>query len=160
MKKIKIPNAGFTLVEMLMYMGLSAIFLVSLSQIFVLIANIRLESEATSAVQQDGQYLLSRFEYDLGRSTSITLPPLGQNGNTLQTNVFTLALDGSGNLQLTEGALIDNLNSSNSKLSNLSFLHLGTTPKDTVQVSFALTSNGRSQAGPETRQFQTTLGLR
>ncbi|MBI3341886.1 hypothetical protein HY024_02080 [Candidatus Curtissbacteria bacterium] len=160
MKKLKFA-AGFTLIEMLLYMGLSAIFLVSITQIFVLIAGIRLDSESTSGVQMDGQYLLSRVAYDVSRSGSITAPLAGQSGTTLTTNLFTYTYDlSSGNLQITEAGNTDNLNSTNSKVSNLTFTHLDPAPKDTVQVKFTLTSVGTSQKGPETRTFQTTVGLK
>ena len=50
MKKQK----GFSLVELLLYMGLFSILLASLMQLFGAIIAVRLESEATSAVLQDG----------------------------------------------------------------------------------------------------------
>ncbi len=99
MRKLLITKAGFSVVEMLIYMGVSAIFLVTLTNLFVLIANLRLESEATSAVEQDGQYLLGRIAYDVARSHSIISPALGSQGNTLQTDLFTYSLSPDGKLQ-------------------------------------------------------------
>lgn len=156
---MKYKQSGFTLLEMLIYMGLSAIFLVSLSQVFVMIANVRLGAQALSMVQQDGQYLLSRLNYDISNSQTISTPAIGQTSNTLVTNSFTYSLN-NGDLEITDSSGTEALNSSESKISNLQFLHLGTPPKDTIQVSFTLTSVAKSLSGEEVKNFKTTLGIK
>jgi prepilin-type N-terminal cleavage/methylation domain-containing protein len=65
---------GFTLVEMLIYMGLLTIFLAVIGNIFFSIIDLQLESQATSSVSESGRYLLSRISYDVRRAQSITTP--------------------------------------------------------------------------------------
>src|SRR4030042_5852170 len=65
---------GFTLVEILLYMGLLAILLVVLTEILVSILAVKIEFEATSSVEQDSRFLLSRLFYDINRASAITTP--------------------------------------------------------------------------------------
>jgi len=46
-------NRGFTMVELLIVIGIMGIFMVILSQVFVSILSMKLRSEATTAVAQD-----------------------------------------------------------------------------------------------------------
>src|SRR3989344_9090196 len=70
---------GVTLIELLLYMGLLALFLLVLTDIFVAITSVRTETETTSAVEQDGRFIISRLAYDVSRADSISIPPqLGQ----------------------------------------------------------------------------------
>ena len=120
MKKL----AGFTLTELLLYMGLTVIFLGVLTDIFVTTLDVKKESEATSAVEIDGRFILSRLMYDVNNADAITVPAsLGESSTTL-----TLELDGvidtftfaGDNLTLNG----DKLNSSESKISAGTFQKL------------------------------------
>src|SRR3989344_6072674 len=62
---------GFTLVEIILYMALLAVFLIVLTDIFVSILDIQTESEATSSVEQDSRALLARFNFDIANADSI-----------------------------------------------------------------------------------------
>lgn len=157
-------DKGFTLVEMLLYIGLLSIFLFVLTDIFVSSLNVKIESEATSAVEQDGRYVLSRLAYDMGRAESITTPSfLGETTNTLGINV-----DGVGHAySLVDGDLIlaattsGRLNSDKTNVSDLFFQRVGNVDgKHTVRVNFTLTSVVVQNKGPEVRVFQTTYGLK
>src|SRR4030043_150732 len=91
---IKIKNLklkfqkGFTLVEILLYMGLLAILLVVLTEILVSILAVKTESEATSSVEQDSRFILSRMAYDISCATEINTPPqIGQTRSNLRMTV-------------------------------------------------------------------------
>ena len=151
---------GFTLVELIVYITLLSIFLIVMTQIFVSILEVSTESEATSAVEQDSRFILSRFDYDITRSNSINVP----DTNTLkliissETYTYTLA---SGNLILTTSSGSENINSSSTIIANLNFQKIGNPAgKDTVQINFTLNSETVRPAGPETRSYQTTIGIR
>ncbi len=158
--KSKIIHSGFTLFELLIYMGVSAIILASLTQIFVLISRLRLESQSFSSIQQDGAYFLSRFSYDLARSNTITIPALGQQGNILQTNQIRYSLDSNNHLQITDSLGTAVLSNFDTSISNLNFYHLGGGGHDNVRISFTLTSQVKELSGPQTLQFVTTVGTK
>lgn len=160
MRKPIFKKAGFTVLEMLIYMGVSAIFLVTLSSLFVIVANIRLESEGSSAVEQDGQYLLSKIAYDVARSQSITVPGVGLQDAILTTDQVTYSLSPNGKLQITDSLGTDTVSATGTTISNLNFQHLKSGTGDNVKVSFTITSVAVRQSQPEVRQFQTTMGTR
>lgn len=167
-KMRKSKNSGSTLVELLLYMVIFSILTVALFQLFVMIIETQLESQSTSSVLVDGQYILNRFNYDIKRAKNITSPLLGGQSSTLQlsidttTYIYTLT---NGNLTVaTSGAQTsDQLNSTNTNVSDLIFVHLGDTQGnnvDTITISFDLNSNISRQGGPQTENFRTTFGLR
>ncbi len=155
---------GFTLVEMVLYMGLLSLLLVVMVDLFAASLDVQLESQAVSSVDRDGRFILSRFTYDINRADSIVSPTLGLQANTLQLLIggvsYTYTLN-NGNIQLTNSFGTDLLNSFDSTISNMSFQRLGnTTGKHSIRFLFTITSKTTRPAGPETKQFQTTIGVR
>ncbi len=156
---------GFTLVEMLIYMGLLSILIVIMVDLFASSLDVQLESQATSAVQQDARFLLSRLTYDVQNAQNVLVPAtIGSQSASLQLSInsvnYTYALN-NGNIQLTNNNGTDNLNSFDTTVSNLTFKKLGNgSGKDTVQIVFTLTSKVVRNTGAETKNFQTTVGLR
>jgi prepilin-type N-terminal cleavage/methylation domain-containing protein len=158
-------RAGFTLVELLMSMGLMTVILGVLTGIFGSIIDVSLESRSASALDQDGRYITARLSYDMQRSSGIVTPsaPSAVTGPTLTITIdsvdYTYGLDGSGNFTLTNDFGTNNLNSSTVEVSNLTFQRIGIgDATDTVQIKFDLTSRIRRASGFETKSIQTTLG--
>jgi type II secretory pathway pseudopilin PulG len=71
----KSGSAGFTLVEILVYMGLLTVFMFLLTSIFLSILETQAESVSTVTVEQESQYIMARMQYDLGRADEILTPP-------------------------------------------------------------------------------------
>lgn len=118
-------HSGFTLVELLISMGIMTVLLTILSQVFGSIIAMRGKTEAVSALAQDSRYLVLRLAYDVSRSSSILVPAVGNNGSSLtlviggQNYVYTLS---NGNLNLSvAGGPAQVLNSAGTSLSSISF---------------------------------------
>jgi prepilin-type N-terminal cleavage/methylation domain-containing protein len=158
-------QAGFTLVELLVAMGLMAGFLVVLTDVVSTTLDVQTESEATSSVSEDGRFLLARLDYDIQRATSITTPAaLGSSNSSLVLVIggvtYTYALSG-GNLQLTNNTGTTNLNSNDSTISGLNFQKLGNSGgKETIRASYTVTSVAQTDQGQDVRTFTTTFGRR
>lgn len=158
---------GFTLVELLIYIGMISILFTVFTQIFGYILDAQLESEATSSVQQDGRFILSRLAYDIRRANSIVVPgALGGQSTSLQLTIggvsYTYNLN-SGNLELTNNLGTNTINSGDTIVSNLNFTRLGNSgpnTKNTIQVEYTVTSKVIRPKGLETKGFQTTIGIR
>lgn len=165
--KINNAGSGFTLIEFLLYMGLFSILLVVTFQMFSSIFSVQLESEATSSVDADGKYIIQRFTYDMNRASSITTPSTQGTSSATLTIVansqnLTYSLNGN-NLQLqnTTAGTSDQLNSSDTTVSNLSFIRLDGGGKDVVQMNFTLTSVAiREGNRREVTSYSTSAGLR
>jgi len=161
-------RTGFTLIEIIIYMALLGIFLLTLTDIFTSILDVQLESDATSAVEQDGRYILSRIAYDIPRSSDINIPPqIGQTRSNLRMTIGPETYEYSengGNLQLINDLGTNNLNGSETTISNPSFQRIANSAvsgtKDTIKIQFTITSKTTRTGGPETKIFQTTIGRR
>lgn len=166
-KKVNLKR-GFTLVELLLYMGLFSIILVITLQMFASVFDAQIESQATSSVATDGRFILSRFAYDVAQAQSITSPSsLGTPSATLaiviNSSTLTYSLN-NGDFLLTNSSngTIDQLNSEATSVSELSFTRLmgGSGGKDVIQLSFTLTSEAIRKTKKEVLTFQTSAGLR
>ncbi len=165
MKKHESNKKGFTIVELLIYIGILSIFLLAMTDTFSSIVDVRRESEAVSAVEQDGNYILAKLFYDISHAQSINVPAsLGASSNSLQLTINgvsnTYSISG-GNLQVVNNAGTNILNGINSSISNLTFLRVGNTSgKNTIQLSLTVTSRVIRNGGTEARTYQTSVGLR
>jgi hypothetical protein len=143
------------------YFGLLAVFLGVLTEIFLSVLDVQSESLATSVVAQDSQYLLSRISYDLHRAQSIVYPPLGQTNSTLR-----LQIDGDvEEYRLNNNSLVLNdqpLNHYQTKISNLTFSHLGngSGKDDSVKIEFTLEGVVLKRSGVENQNLETVITLR
>lgn len=161
-------NKGFTLVETLLYIGIFSILIVVLFQLLSSIFDVQLESQSTSSVAQDSRFILNRFSYDIGQADTIVSPiSLGSQSDSLQfskeSTTYTYSLV-NGNLILANSSLgiSDELNSTNTTVSNLNFLRLSDTNgnNDTVSISFTLTSKIIKRGGASSENFTITMGTR
>jgi prepilin-type N-terminal cleavage/methylation domain-containing protein len=155
---------GFSLIEMLIVMGLLSILLVALTDMFTSVLNVQTESESTAAVSQDGRFVLARLGYDINHASSITTPAaLGGSGSTLAIvvggNTYTYTVSG-GNLQLTNHLGTNNLNGSETTISGFTVQRLGVASKDSIRLSFTVTSRAQPKQGAEVKTFTTTVGRR
>jgi Tfp pilus assembly protein PilE len=157
---------GITIVELIVYIGLLSIFMLVLLDVFVTILNSKLESESTSALNQDARYIYSKLSYDVANADSMTLPStVSPTGSTLTITTsgvtHTYSLDGSGNINLTTGGTTMKLNSIDTNLSNLTFTRLeAPNAKPMVKISYTVNSLIELKSGEATRTIDTTFGLR
>ena len=151
-------SRGFTIVELLIYMGLLSGLLVILGNVLSQVIDVQLESQAVSAVEQDGRFILARLNYDLHRAASVSSPATaGQTTSSLVTNVGTYTLYGD-NLQLGG----QNLNSFDSSITNFSVTRLGPAGVfPSFQVNLNLQGRATPLSGaPKTKTYITTITLR
>ena len=165
MKNVAYKKRGFTLVEMVIYMGILSLLLVVFIDLFALLVSKQLETESLSAVQQDSNYLLSRLTYEFGRANNISLPANpGSPSAKLQLLIGSTLYDyyaSSSSFIATSSGSTNQLNSSDTTISNLTFQRLGIgNTKDVIQVKCDITSKVMQQSGYEVTHFSTTLGTR
>ena len=164
-KKLK-QKIGFTIVELQVYMGIFAILLIVLTQIFVTTLNTQLTSQATSEVSQDSRYILARMSYDIHRADELLLPPnIGNQQDKLRFKIGTDTYEynqTNNNLILNVNGTSYQLNSYDNNISNLQFKRLGntTTSSPIVGISFTLKSLVQKPSGQEIKNIETVIGLR
>lgn len=156
---------GFTVVELLLAMGILTILMTIIMRVFVELVETRLESQATSAVVTDSRFILERLDYDTRRADSVATPANpGDSGSTLELVVegtsYSYSLSG-GNLILTRGAVSEQVNSAGTRVTSASFTKVGgATGNVNVKVEIGLESVTETVAGKETTELRTTIGDR
>lgn len=168
-KKPAWQQTGFTLTELVLYMGLLIILITILSQVFSSILDVQLDSKSTSSVEMDSKYIIQKLIYDMNKMQ--TNPPVndniatpsapGQINDTLNFTVnsinYIYSLN-NGNFLLTNDQGANNLNSVDTAVSALQFTRIGAgTNNDTIKVNFTLTSKIKKNGIAETRNYQTTI---
>jgi prepilin-type N-terminal cleavage/methylation domain-containing protein len=161
----RLDQGGVTLVELLIVMGLLAIFLTLLATIFTATLDIEGQTQSYSAITSDGRFVTTRLEYDISHASSITTPAtLGTSGTSLELTIgsgtYTYDLHGNA-MELTDPTGAANLTGDGVKVSDLSFQTVGNVGgKPTVRYSFKLTSTSLDNGHADTQEFEGTAGLR
>ncbi len=171
LKLLKNPKhhsqAGVTLVELLIYMGLFMSFLLLLSGLLVSILDVQRESVETARIEEDSQFLYSRLKYDITRAKNITLP--GLNGETGQTLTLTSPQDTeitykfeNNQLTISEGAQpAQNLNNPEVTVSNGEFQKLGNEEGQfSIRITMTLQSSIEGATTLEERELVYTFTTR
>ena len=159
-------KSGFTIIELLIYIALLSGFILILGQLFFSILDTQLESQANSAVDSEGQYLLARLDYDIRRASSLTTPAtLGQSGSVLTLNIggtaYTYSLTGS-NLELTVSGNALPLNSQNIFVTGFTVRRLGNPDpaKPSVLIDISISSQTVSlRQTSQSRNYQISVNL-
>lgn len=165
LNKKRVSERGSTLVEFLLYMALLSGFLIVLTNIFISIVELKIDTESVSSIEQEGRFIMTRMIHDLHRASGISTP--SSAGSTSSSLVIviggvnhTYQLNGA-NLELTNDAGTNRLNSSEALISGLSFLRVGNAGgKHTVKVQFTVESVAQRTSGSQAKIFNFTSGLR
>lgn len=171
MSKKNLNFRGFTLVELILSMGILSILLTMLLGVFGNIIDVQLESKSKSVVDQDGRFIMAKLIHDfqaMDKASDQIIEPavsdIGLEKDTLILKIgiveYTYNKDAGNNLQVqsSSGGNPNTLNSTDTEVSSVSFKRIGSgDSNDTIQVKFTLKSKIVRPSGQETRDFQTTL---
>jgi len=152
---------GFTLIEMVLYMGIFSLIISSIVGLAMVATAQRVKSQVIADVTYQGEALMSSMTQAVRGASSVTTPAQGTTNATLQLNTPYAATtptiyDATTNggvmrLRLREGVTptTNYLSNSHVVLSNLSFSNNGlTNTKGSIKISFTLTyvnPNGRDE---------------
>lgn len=164
---IKRPaNDGFSIIELIIYMGIISVLLVILTQIFTSSIDTQLESSADSTADQNINFILTRLQYDLHRADSIVSPANpGDSGSLLELDIggtsYTYQLTDT-QLQLTSPAPAQLISDSATTVTDFVVTRIGNgDAEDTVQINLGLSSQTVTSRGTtQSRQLQTTVSIR
>ncbi len=156
---------GVTFVELLVVMGMLAVFLTVIVTIFTAAVDTQSQSQGYSATLSGGRFITVRLDYDIARASAISAPAsLGATSPnmvmTINGTTYTYTVNG-GVLQLTDGGGTANLSDANVTVSALNFQRLGNSGgKETIRYTFTLTSTAASGSGKDTKTYTSTVERR
>lgn len=169
MRQIK-SAAGYTLIELLLYISLASMLLVGLSVFFGISAETRVKTQTITEVDQQGGLVMDYMQQTVRNATSISSPAAGASASSLTVVVPTASLSptifslAGTTLQIKEGAAAAiALTNTKVTLTNLTFTNVSRPSTDgAVRISFTLdrvNSTGRN-AYTYSKTFTTTVAIR
>lgn len=163
-------QAGFTLVELLLYLAVTSIIITSVSGFFITMLQARVKFQVMSEVEQQGAQVMQQMTQTVRNGLTITSPTTGVTGTSLTVTVPTGALSPtvfdltSGVIRETEGVgAAQPLTNSRVTASGLSVQNLTRpTTQGVVRIQFVITSvngSGRNEFS-YSKTFRGTANLR
>lgn len=154
---------GFTLVELLLYVGLSSLLLLTMTLFLSTLLESRVKNQTVAEVEQQGAQIMRAMTQLIRNAESITSPTQGNSAAALTLDVLAAANDptvfdlASGVLQITEGAGSPvALSNTRVTASGLTFQNLSRTgTPGAVRIVFILTHV--NPTGRNEYQFQKTF---
>ncbi len=104
------PQKGFTLVEMILYVAICSILMVTISVFLSFLLDARIRSQAITEVNQQGFQVLSLVTQTIRNGRSIETPTIGTSSSTLSVTTGDVLLNPtiftttSGRVQIKEGS--------------------------------------------------------
>lgn len=158
-------NKGVTIVELIIYLGLSTIMLVILSQLFVAILEESVKVQNYSSVQTDGRYVLGRLKMQLNNADSVSVPAnlgdssgeliLAQSGITYHyyvTNQQLYLNDGTGDYLVSDP---------DTQITDVLFTRTGNADgKPVILIEFTSSNGASGTVQYESQAFKGAGGLR
>jgi len=162
------PSAGFTLIEILVYLVLFAILMCGAVAAAYALFESTDRNQTKVMVQEEGDFFLAKINWALSGTQSVNAPLIGASGSILSVNKWDPAVGAIViNLAGTDLELSHNgnpalrLNNPNIEIKNLVFTHNfgGGVNPESVRASFEI--DARTPNGMMTSQeFSTTKFLR
>jgi Tfp pilus assembly protein PilW len=162
-------NQSFTLIELLLYIAIISLVLVSVTGFFWNIASGNIKEKSYQEVQQNGRFAIAKMTQEIKKAIGINSPTPGSSANSLSlimpdSNLNPTIFDVSGGkIRITQGAsapielTTDQVLVSNLQFTNLSYLN---TP-GTLRVEMTLENlnpSGKSEY-KASLDLKTTVSL-
>ena len=145
MNRVGNNHAGFTLVELLLYMVILSTMLGVLTSFVVMTYKVRVKSQVVAEVEQQGNQTMDIITQAVRNSSAINLPVAQASGATLTINSSTTTFDMNANkIRMNDGVAYD-IVSNKVAASGLLFTNVTETGgPGSVRIQFTLTYNNIS----------------
>ncbi len=166
-----LPQKGFTLVELVLYVSICSILLLTISSFLTFLLGARVRSQAITEVNQQGFQIMSLITQTIRNGRSIQVPNMGTSSSTLSITTGNALLNptifylSSTTLQIKEGSKIAvPLTNSRVQISALTFQNIssGSSTEKIIRVSYTIdyiNQGGRSEYS-FTKSFSGSATLR
>lgn len=165
-----IRQKGYTLIELLMYISIVSVLLVSVALFYGQSLDARVKGQSIIEVEQQGQLAMQHITTAIRNATSITLPAAAGTGSQLTLVVPTGALSptvfnlSGTTLQITEGAASAvPLTNSKVQVTSLTFRNLtrsGTPGVVQVSITISRVNTANRNEYDYQKTFVTSAALR
>ncbi len=166
-----LSQKGFTLVELVLYVSICSILLLTISSFLTFLLGARVRSQAITEVNQQGFQVMSLITQTIRNGRSIQVPNIGTSSSTLSITTGNALLNptifnlSSTTMQIKEGSKIAfPLTNSRVQISSLTFENIssGSSTEKIIRVSYTIdyiNQGGRSEYS-FTKSFNGSATLR
>ena len=154
---------GYSLIEVLIYSSILALFLLLVVQVFIAVKNVNAHSTAFVGMQRNLRQIVADMNQTLKMASSVTTPLPGQTSNNLSLDGGDIVYQvNDGVLQKTASGQTWDLTTEEVAISNLSFENaVEATQTATIKIEMEVESNYLLEGGRRlSENFQTTISLR
>lgn len=163
-------QSGFTLLELLLYLGISSIIILATSALVQVIFEARIKAQTVTEVEQQGQQAMQMMTQTLRNATGITSPAAGASAVSLTATVPTGSLSptvmdlSGGQIRIKEGTgAATPITNSKVTVSGLTFKDLGpSTAASSVQIKFTVSyiNNSGKNEYSYSKNYEIAASLR
>lgn len=161
---------GFTLIEILLYVSLASVILLTVSAFLGILLQSRVKNQVVAEVEQQAQHVIQTIGPAIRNAEDITSPLVGGSATSLTLDIYDAADDptvfdlSGGVIRITEGAgSVVDLTTSRVNVSSLTFTNItkDDTP-GTVRIEFTISYNSSSsrQEFSYSKDYYATYNLR
>lgn len=163
-------QSGFTLVELLLYVGITSLLLLATSFFLSMLLESRIKNQTIAEVEQQGLAVMQAITQATRNADALNSPSLGASAVSLSINTYTAGVNptvfdlSGGAIRISEGGgSAVALTNSRVTASSLNFQNLSQsgTPGN-IRISFTLThvnNSGRNEYS-YSKNFYTSVSLR
>ncbi len=164
-KNMNSLRKAFTLVELLIFLGLFAVLSVAFISVLVTVTQVQVRQSSVVEVSEQSQFLLQQMQYYIEKSSLIDIPQdtptstlkLWTGINANDPTYITLA-SGTVYLQQTATGTLQALTSNKVTVSNLTFTRRANAPShDSVSIAFTLVYNTSNIKQAFSQMLQTSI---
>ncbi len=148
MQHTKNNNQGFTLVELLLYVFIASIILLSVVSLVALLIQSRVKNQTVSLIEQQGAQIIQLVTQEINNAKVINSPAVGSEAAVLQFQDMNGQIE---QISLTSTTLFLNknskdyfLNPTTIQVSNWQVKNLGVPSHDSIKIQFDLNYNNLS----------------
>lgn len=148
---------GFSLLEMLLYVAISSIILLSLSFFLIFLLGSRLKNQSITDVNQQGIQIMQLITQTIRNARTIDSPSIGATSSSISMTMFDSLVSptvfdiSSGTVRIKEGSgVVIPLTNSHVTISSLVFQNISSTSSTDriIRISFTIdhnNPNGRNE---------------
>jgi prepilin-type N-terminal cleavage/methylation domain-containing protein len=162
MKKIQniISQKGFTLIELIIYMGLLSIFVTGAVMFSIDVMSSRGKAEASNAVEQNARVILQRIRYEIQNASSINSVSASQISLTTANAATnpTIISYANGGVTIQQGSTTPiKLSSNQIRISSMIFSTVSSADNNSKNIQINLTVNQQTPNASQSYSASTTM---
>lgn len=167
---MKKTYAGFTLVELLLYISIASVMLLAISAFLSVLLESRIKNQTVAEVEQQGLQVMQRITHVARNASGINTPTQGASATSLSLATYTGVTNptvfdlSAGTIRVKEGAsAVVSLTNSKVTASELTFQNLtrtGTAGAVHVQFTLSYVNTSGNNAYSYTKTFNAGVALR